>query len=102
MLGGMSGWKSPTYGYDTVDCVDSDSDGHNDDLDNCPGVYNPSQTDSDRDRIGNACDADCPNLDLADPVNLIDFTLFAADWLITVDPNDLSVFSLYWLADCIE
>ena len=100
MLGGTSGWKN--NGYETADCIDSDSDGFNDDLDNCPGAYNPSQTDSDGDGSGNACDPDCPNLDLADPVNLIDFALFAADWLVTVDPNDLTIFSLYWLADCLQ
>jgi rhodanese-related sulfurtransferase len=101
MLGGTYGWKI-TYGYDTLGCVDSDSDGLNDDLDNCPGTYNPSQTDSDHDGKGNACDPDCPNLDLANPVNLIDFALFAADWLITADANDLAAFSTYWLADCFE
>lgn len=80
MLEGTNGWKN-TYQYDTVDCVDSDSDGFNDDLDNCPGVYNPSQT---------------------DPVNLVDFALLAAGWLSTVDNNDLGVFALHWLADCLE
>lgn len=80
MLGGTYGWKI-TYGYETVDCIDSDGDGFNDDLDNCPDVYNPTQ---------------------ADPVNLIDFAFFAADWLVTVDPNDLNIFSLYWLTDCLQ
>lgn len=38
--------------------VDSDGDGIYDDVDNCPSVSNPSQTDSNSDGIGDACDAD--------------------------------------------
>jgi rhodanese-related sulfurtransferase len=36
MLGGITAWQ-----WETVGCVDSDGDVINDDLDNCPGVYNP-------------------------------------------------------------
>ena len=94
---------------------DSDDDGVVDPNDNCPDIYNPSQTDSDRDEIGNACDEDCPNLDELNPVDLIDFSILASDWLVSgpelagdldfndvVDPNDLTIFSLYWLSDCYE
>jgi len=94
---------------------DSDGDGVVDPNDNCPYIYNPSQTDSDRDETGNACDEDCPNLDEVNPVNLIDFSILASDWLVSgpelagdlnfndiVDPNDLTIFSLYWLSDCFE
>jgi hypothetical protein len=35
---------------------DADGDGVPDDTDNCPGTYNPEQTDSDGDRVGDACD----------------------------------------------
>ena len=49
---------------------DSDDDGVVDPNDNCPDIYNPSQTDSDRDEIGNACDEDCPNLDELIPLTL--------------------------------
>ena len=56
MLGGTVAWKN-TYGYKTVDCVDSDGDGFNNDLDNCPNVYNPDQADADNDGVGDACDA---------------------------------------------
>ncbi|CAL4062796.1 unnamed protein product, partial [Meganyctiphanes norvegica] len=37
---------------------DSDGDGHVDSCDNCPGVTNVDQTDSDDDLAGNACDTD--------------------------------------------
>ncbi|MBK7947172.1 MAG: pentapeptide repeat-containing protein [Deltaproteobacteria bacterium] len=38
------------------DFLDSDSDGVNNFLDNCPVEYNPSQDDADHDLIGDACD----------------------------------------------
>jgi rhodanese-related sulfurtransferase len=114
MLGGTSSWVN-TYGYNTVGCVDSDGDGFNDDLDNCPSVYNPSQTDTDGDHIGNACDFDCPNLDLTNPVNFADFAVLANNWLKAgenllgdlnldgvVNNDDLFKFSQYWLVDCYE
>ena len=37
--------------------VDTDTDGVNDDLDNCPEIANPEQEDGDGDRRGDACDA---------------------------------------------
>lgn len=37
--------------------VDSDLDGVPDDADNCPDTSNPDQSDADRDRIGDLCDA---------------------------------------------
>jgi hypothetical protein len=52
MLGGMSDWE-----WETVLCIDSDSDDVNDDLDNCPYVYNPDQEDSDGNGVGDACEA---------------------------------------------
>ena len=38
--------------------VDGDSDGVNDNLDNCPSVFNPDQADFDNDGLGNVCDND--------------------------------------------
>lgn len=37
---------------------DTDGDGVTDDIDNCPGVANPDQADTDGDTIGDACEAD--------------------------------------------
>jgi len=46
---------------------DDDGDGVADDLDNCPGIPNPSQSDGDGDGIGDTCDA-CFDLDGPDIV----------------------------------
>jgi hypothetical protein len=45
---------------------DQDGDGVPDDSDNCPTVYNPTQTDSDSDGTGDACDSDDDNDDFTD------------------------------------
>lgn len=49
------------YIFELLDnSMDSDNDGICDATDNCPNTYNPSQTDSDIDGIGDVCDIDCP------------------------------------------
>jgi hypothetical protein len=40
--------------------VDSDSDGYDDDVDNCPLTWNSGQGDADSDGIGDLCD-NCPD-----------------------------------------
>jgi hypothetical protein len=42
-------------------CVDTDGDGITGVNDNCPSVSNPSQTDTDADGVGDACDPDGDN-----------------------------------------
>lgn len=111
MEGGTGLWIA--LGYPTVSCVDSDDDEFNDDLDNCPTVFNPAQTDSDGDGIGNVCDNDCPELEGFDLVNIADLAIFSANWQQTgpalagdldmdedVDIEDLRIFVKYWLSTC--
>jgi hypothetical protein len=46
-----------------ADCLENDKDGDaiSDGLDNCPSVFNPAQTDSDFDSLGDLCDLDDDN-----------------------------------------
>ncbi|TRO65140.1 hypothetical protein [Christiangramia sabulilitoris] len=51
------------------DCVPDNDDCVGDDCDNCPGVNNPDQADSDGDGDGDACD-NCPNVPNGDQSNI--------------------------------
>jgi len=55
------GTKTYDSDYDGIaneDETDDDNDGVNDDVDNCPLIVNPAQTDTDADGSGDACDND--------------------------------------------
>jgi len=60
--------SAPTSGHWLVRPVDSDDDGIEDALDNCPAAANPNQFDIDADGAGDLCDV-CPsdNADTCDP-----------------------------------
>jgi PKD repeat protein len=54
-------WSSGGLCWSVDGCsLDSDDDGVEDDLDNCPNVYNPFQDDNDADGFGDLCD-NCPD-----------------------------------------
>jgi len=54
--------QNPADGVLRIRCVDCDSDGINDDLDNCPANPNANQEDADGDGIGDVCDS-CTDID---------------------------------------
>jgi rhodanese-related sulfurtransferase len=110
IVGGFSAWQ-----WETAGCVDTDGDGFNDDLDNCPATFNPSQRDSDGDGGGDTCDPNCPDLDGLNPVGFIDFSVLMQNWQAVgpnipgdlnmdniVDINDLAILTDYWLGNCYE
>lgn len=75
MTGGMSSWP-----WETVPCIDSDGDGVNDDLDNCPDVSNADQMDADQDGVGDTCDTFFPSLYVVDRIDFHDFAVLAQAW----------------------
>jgi len=110
MKGGFTAWL-----WETAGCVDSDGDGFNNDLDNCPNNFNPSQRDSDGDGGGDTCDPNCPDIDGLNPVGFEDYSLLMQNWHATgpnipgdlnkdniVDINDLAILTDYWLGNCYE
>ncbi|MBI5486598.1 MAG: thrombospondin type 3 repeat-containing protein [Deltaproteobacteria bacterium] len=61
------GLRSPTARHVwTIDLPDGDGDTVPDDVDNCPLVANPDQTDTDGDTLGDACDDDDDGDGIAD------------------------------------
>ena len=92
---------------------DGDDDGVPDEEDNCPGISNPGQTDSNFDGMGDACECFAANLDGLGVVDLVDFSTVAGDWQNQngtyvgdvngngdVDMVDLEIVARYWLGGC--
>jgi len=78
--------------------ADTDGDGYNDGIDNCPQVANPDQADSDGDGSGNVCDP-CPlnpneecQVCTAMPSDLSDM-MTIADWIKSLQYNDSNLMS---------
>jgi hypothetical protein len=58
----------PDISVQPAPVADADGDGVPDAIDNCPLVYNPTQTDTDHDGVGDACDdAACTTVPVTDP-----------------------------------
>ncbi len=87
----LDGWNSPP-------CYDSDSDGYGDPdhpenicaPDNCPYVYNPDQTDSDGNGVGDACEWLCGDVNNDGTVNIFDIT-FIISYLYLGGPAPVSL-----------
>ncbi len=60
-----------SYGQMGQAAPDTDSDGRSDWFDNCPGIANPDQQDTDHDFVGDACDACCPACNGAAPGSML-------------------------------
>ncbi len=81
--GGSFQPQTNSAGRITLVPLDADGDLVPDPFDNCPAVWNPSQTDTDGDGVGDACDVlpgcnDMANLFLDNTINLLDFGVHAA------------------------
>ena len=60
------------YDAGCQNCLDDDADSVCNESDNCPTTYNPSQTDTDGDGTGDACESICGDLDGSGSVDLTD------------------------------
>src|SRR4051812_48856485 len=49
------------FGLHSVNSTDTDADGIDNGLDNCPDDYNPDQSDYNNNGMGDICDPSCPD-----------------------------------------
>jgi hypothetical protein len=94
--------------FQAAGCVsnaDSDNDGIDDGVDNCPTVANNNQLDSDQDGIGDACDVAPPSavvFDFAWMLTPPDCAAAGADkvfMVLTGPPNNMGYSEVYTCAD---
>jgi parallel beta-helix repeat protein len=87
-------WKE---GIEIPPCGDADGDGVTDGVDNCPFTYNPAQTDTDDNGIGDACHVKTP-ADLSGTIKTADETdicaMVLASGQYTFSCNPVGLFSL--------
>lgn len=93
---GCSPWCIRQTSFE-VTGVDSDGDGFNDGVDNCPSLANPSQSNNDGDAYGDDCDSDDDNDGFSDT----DETYIGTDALdeCGLHTTTLPIYSLAWPAD---
>jgi hypothetical protein len=78
------------------DAADDDGDGIANRIDNCPGIYNPSQVDADGDGIGDACDPDPGVRDVFADVSYFDTSLGCwvpdtiNNWSLSANPGQVT------------
>ncbi len=82
--GSLDAWGLEICTAPDSQILDADADGIDDTLDNCAGVANPTQRDTDGDGFGNYCD---PDLNNDGRVNFLDLESMQAVFFATDDPD---------------
>lgn len=90
LVRGVTSFPDPPVGF-CGEGADEDQDGVEDTADNCLGVFDPEQRDTNRDGYGNLCDADLENGGFVDFVDLdlLKSVFFSDDDDADLDDNGL-------------